>query len=161
MILVGTSHTYQYPGNEVDAQFREMILRVCERHGIQAIAEELSEEALAEKHVTSSICMELADFLSIGHRFVDPNRDQRRAMGVLQESDIRMAHFLSEDEEAIRNDIRASHAARENFWLRELLQLNLWPTLLVCGADHIESFSRTLREEQFAVEVAERDWTST
>lgn len=161
VVLVGTCHTYQYPGNEGEAAFRNMIERICGQYEVRAIAEELSEEAMAENNVATSICKQIAGSLSISHHCVDPSRGQRRRLAIRQENEIRfVAHFSEQDEDAIQEAIRASHSARESLWLDQLLKLDIWPTLFVCGANHIESFSGTLKAKQLAMKIAHRDWAA-
>ncbi len=157
VVVVGTSHTIQI----ADLDLKPFLESLCQEFKVHAIAEEMNEEALAEKNCTASIPMRVASAVQIPHRFCDPNRAERVKLGIRQENDIRISAFpstLPESEVAMR--LAESHARRERHWLEQLRSLNLWPVLFVCGADHVASFCHLLKQKDIAVHIAEEDWAS-
>ncbi len=67
--------------------------------------------------------------------------------------DIRMSGFFSErDPQEIKNDVRASYALREGWWFDGVMELDTWPLLFVCGANHAEPFCGRL--QTFGIEAA-------
>jgi len=134
---------------------------LCREFRVRAIAEELSEEALLEANCASSIAMQVATVMGIDYRFCDPNRTERARLKIEQENDIRAKAFLaspewSESEIAAR--VADTHAKRERFWIKQLCELDLWPALFVCGANHVTSFSDQLASQNFVVHIAVQDW---
>jgi hypothetical protein len=161
VVLVGTSHKYQLPRNPAEQEFRNLLARVCEAYGVQAIAEEMSIEALVQKRAAQSLGEHIADAKGITHRYCDPNNGQRKLLHIRQEQDIRTEAFLNDwDSERLEQEIRAAHAIRERHWLDHLLDLNCWPTLFVCGADHIRSFGGLLDQNGLRAHVVTLDWPS-
>lgn len=157
IIIVGTSHTIQVS----DLELKPFLESLCQEFKVHAVAEEMNEEALAEKHCTASIPMQVASELQIPHRFCDPNMTERVKLGIRQENDIRISAFpctLAEPEVAAC--LAESHAKRERYWLEQLRSLNLWPVLFVCGADHVASFCHLLKQEDIVVHIAAEDWAS-
>jgi hypothetical protein len=157
VVIVGTSHTIQ----TADPQLMRFLEHLCQQFMVQAVAEEMNEEALAEQSCAASIPMQVASALKLPHGFCDPNRAQRRDLGIRQENDIRISAFpatMPESEVAVR--VAESHAKRERYWLDQLCDLSTWPALFVCGADHVASFSQLLKQQGMAVQVAAEDWAS-
>lgn len=159
IVLVGTCHTVQIPENDGAAEFSAFIRTLYNRYGVRAIGEEHNRDALAEKGGTTSVCREIATALDLSHRYCDPTRDQRKALGVLQESNIRIRAWQEEwPPEKIQSEVRASHSIRERWWRDQLVDLNCWPALFICGAEHAPYFRALLEEHGFSVVVAANDW---
>jgi hypothetical protein len=157
--LIGTSHTYQRPGHATEGEFRRLINQACASLKVRAIAEEASLEALAQKHASHSICEEIAKTAGLSHRYCDPNNEQRNALNIRGKQDIEWEGFCDNwSPERIQQEVAASHAIRERYWCAELVHLDCWPLLFVCGADHIDSFCAILKNEDFHVDVIVRDW---
>ena len=159
VIVVGTSHTIQ----TTDPALQPFLVTLCRKFNARAVAEEMSEEALAEKNRDASIPMHVAKALHIRHRFCDPDKTQRAKLDIRQENDLRIEAFLSNctlSEPDIAARVADSHAKRERYWLDQLRDLKVWPVLFVCGADHVASFSQLLKQQGMAVHVAAEDWAS-
>lgn len=157
VIVVGTSHTIQV----ADPELKSYLQSLCQEFKVNAVAEEMSDEDLAEMNCTVSIPMQVANALHIPHRFCDPNSKERVTLGIRQENDIRISAFpstLPESEVAAR--LAESHAKRERYWLEQLRSLNFWPVLFVCGADHVTSFNHLLNQENIVAHIAAEDWAS-
>ena len=159
VIVVGTSHTIQ----TTDLALQPFLENLCQKFNARAVAEEMSEEALAEKDRAASIPMHVAKALQIRHRFCDPDKAQRAKLGIRQENDFRLEAILSNSalsEPEVAACLADSHARRERYWLDQLRDFNVWPVLFVCGADHVASFSQLLKQQDMAVHVAAEDWAS-
>ena len=163
VIVVGTSHSIQLGKNgasgEADEQFTAFLESICHRYRVRVVAEEMNTEALAENKRSTSIPQRLATSLKLEHRFCDPNRSERIALGILQENDIRARAFGSGSSEAeIVACVAESHQKRERYWLDQLRALDRWPVLFVCGADHVGSLATLLEREGIAKLIAAQDW---
>lgn len=169
VFLVGTSHNFQLPvgGPHADgiAQFRFMILDLCRRHDLDAIAEEMNSYALQENDdVKESVAQQVCASLGRRHQFSDPSPDERYKLGIRKDSDIRVEHLLDEwTQEQIESDVLArgrvpSDKIREQYWLKRIQELDAWPLLFICGADHFTSFAALLRAAGLDVVEAHPDW---
>ena len=105
--------------------------------------------------------MEVAKSLSIKHRLVDPDSEQRESLGIIDEEVIGLNITGKKSDEEISKSKSAARTARECYWLREIVDLNSWPTLMICGANHVQSFSEILHQQNISVKIAERDWCHT
>ena len=160
VVIVGTSHNYQIPPTGPAAtEFRAFLGGICNTHLVRAIAEEMSQEALANWHVTRSLCHQLAITAGVPHRYCDLYEAQRRAAGVRHEHEIKVVGFFSRwSTEKIEQEVRASHSIRERHWVKELLDLDNWPVLFICGAEHVLPFQQLPQEKGLSGEVAAHDW---
>lgn len=159
IVLVGTSHTFQYPGTAASVELHQFLERLCAEHHIAAICEELNEDALAEKRETSSVCRNISISRNIAHRYCDPNLDQRKALGILQENPIRIDGWLKGwSQKKIEQEVRASHSIRERYWSDQLAILDKWPVLFVCGAEHTKPFRSLLEQRGLSIRIAACDW---
>jgi len=159
VIVVGTSHTIQI----ADPELKQFLESLCREFNVHAVAEEMSEEALAEKDCAASIPMQVASALQMPHRFCDPNRVERAKLAIRQVNEIRAQAWLSNStlsESEIAERVMESYAKRERYWLEQLRSLNVWPVLFICGADHVASFCNLLKQNSIAAQVAAEDWAS-
>jgi acetylornithine deacetylase/succinyl-diaminopimelate desuccinylase-like protein len=51
-----------------------------------------------------------------------------------------------------------SDQIREQFWLRKIRELDVWPLLLICGANHFTSFAALLSAGHIDVVEVHPDW---
>lgn len=169
VVLVGTDHNFQRsvngPHAEGIAQFRIWIQELCLRHHLAAIAEEMSLYALEENNATESVAQQVCALLGLRHQFSDPaSREERYKLGIRQDNDIRAEHMFDDwTQEQIEADVLArgrvpSDRIRENFWLRKVQELDVWPLLFICGANHFTSFAALLKASCINVVVAHPDW---
>jgi hypothetical protein len=160
--LIGASHAYQYPGNPDADAFEAFIRAIMHSQHFAAIVEEMSLEALSEHGAPLSICKRVADERGTRHCYCDPDRDTRSRNDIRQENEIRVsAHFKGSSEREIREKIRASHDRREQYWLDRIIELDRWPVLFICGADHIGSFCVKVRALGIVANVFISDWVPT
>lgn len=164
VLLIGTNHEYQYQrplaASSGPEQFRAMVAATCQREGVRAITEEWSVDANERKGVQQSVCKEIADALGIAHRYCDPSAKERKALGILiDEADIQLGGFFSgRDPQEVEAEVRDSHARRRRYWLERLFELDVWPLLFVCGANHTEPFRELLQANGIAVRVLFAKW---
>ena len=161
--IIGTNHEYQNGENvtkEDILSFKAYLEFICQQYSIKAIAEEMNREALSEVNQLSSTCESLAEELSIVHRYCDPDRTERKKLGIRQENDVRLNGFSSRmTEEEIRDLIRNENVKRENIWLKHIQEINIFPLLFVCGANHVNSFSKITSSSGFLCNILCDDWT--
>ena len=82
---------------------------------------------------------------------------------IRQENEIRIDAWLSSStlsESEIATRVSEGYVKRERYWLEQLRRLNVWPVLLICGANHVASFCKLLKQQSIAAHVAAEDWTS-
>ena len=70
-----------------------------------------------------------------------------------------MGFYNNWNDDRIKAAIREDNAKREQYWLKRLLELDIWPAIFLCGADHCDSFGSLARESGIQVTVAVADWT--
>ena len=161
--LIGVDHLVQYKGPVPEAirdEFRSYIIKVCRMHGIQAIAEEFSEEALHKVYQsTRDTAHEATEILKIGHRYCDPEEMERAEMGIPYYFDVMQevknkysisSAFIRDDslrkkvEKETADIIRTYWSIREKYWyelIRDIIEL---PILFICGHEHVLRFHSLL-----------------
>lgn len=170
ILILGTSHTYQYgagntwnsdaPCTERDeAAFRQVLVAAISDHDARAVFEEMNEQALAEVRVSVSVPQFVALDMGIKHVFCEPDRAERAKLEIEQENDIRLAAFFSgKSEQDIENALKEQFRKRESVWFERIRGFGVWPVLLVCGANHVPTFSTFLSERGSPFEVLYTDW---
>jgi hypothetical protein len=159
VVLLGTSHRYQYADDPSSAQFTQLINGICDTHSICVIGEEMSAEALQQKQASKSTCEVIANARSLAHKYCDPDNDKRSQLAIRGETEIRLEGFFNNwNKKQIEAAVRASHQIRETYWLQQLVALDLWPALFVCGANHVSEFARLLTSHGMNVHIANADW---
>ena len=164
VFLIATSHEHQRlrlgaqdPGPE---QLRALITTSARQKGVLAIAEEMSTEGLAVHGAHESVGKQVADALELPHRYCDPSSEEREALGVIEDDDIRMSGFFADrDAREVEAAVKASHTIREGRWLEHLLELNTWPVLFIRGANHTEAFRERLEANSIDAHVLFEKWT--
>lgn len=168
VVLVGTDHKFQRPMNgpeiaEIES-FRNAIRELCLRHKVHAIAEEMNLQALQEHKITESVPYQLCGELRLLHQYSDPSLQERKALSIQRDHDIELQGWReSWPRKKISAAIRshgsiASDRIREKEWLRRIQELDGWPLLFVCGADHFAQFSKLLQMAGITVVEAYKDW---
>ena len=131
------------------------------------IKEELMRcgEALEWHKERMSIPQRVAKELSLKPLPCDPNRGQRTKLGIFHENDLRIQPFLNSSppmsEDEIQRQILEGHRKRERYWLEQLQQEvseSEYPVLFICGAKHVDTFSKLLEEHDFNVICICKDW---
>ena len=95
--------------------------------------------------------------------FCDPDSEQRKLLGIEDEGEIELKRdydrSISDDEAQQR--IRVSRTKRELCWLEQLqkkVSESEYPVLFICGAKHVDTFSKLLEENDFNVICICKDW---
>jgi hypothetical protein len=167
--VIGLAHRAQAQKREAqltEAQkaFVDCLRRTIENVRPAFIAEEDSEEALADRHEIS-IAKEIAGEKRIEHRFCDPTREQRRAIGYVDGQTLEIEIFMQDKRglarEEIRNKARAIEIGRffpirERFWLERLNGCRDRHAVFICGDGHIDTFGRLLDSDGVPYKVVER-----
>lgn len=161
--LIGTSHKYQCPGGGANdmslAQFDGFLSQTCLKVGAKAVAEEMSKAALEERGTRASIAQRVCARLRLLHQLSDPPPDVRRQLSIEGVSDLKLKGFMNDwPQERVESEVRQSHDKRELHWISQLLTLNAWPVVFVCGADHVEPFVAKLLAHGLLVEIVCGDW---
>ncbi len=164
VFLIGTDHRYQerqpcFP--EAAHNAFEVLLRRCARENdIRAIAEEHSLDALSGKSLSKTVLESLAAELGFPHKYCDPSIEQNESLGILQEPHIRARDWLNTPptEEQVAEEVACGYRRREAWWMQELLTLNQWPCLFVCGSVHTIPFAKLLERSAIDVHIVAADW---
>lgn len=157
IVLIGTDHNYQKSRSEGSAEFRTYVEKLCDQYGIAAIGEEMSEDAL--KAAPQSVCHQMALSNGLAHRYCDPDQRQRAALNIIDEGHpVALAQMYRWSQEKVDNEIRTLRAIRERYWLDQMIALDIWPALFVCGAEHVRYFRDLAEENGIEVIVAADDW---
>ena len=99
------------------------------------------------------------------HLFCDPDWEERKERKIRYVGHLRNkmddSSIATDEKKKIKRQIRKEDRKRELYWL-ERLRLKVpeseWPVLFICGADHVKTFSRILKENDFDVKHIDDDW---
>jgi hypothetical protein len=184
IFVIGTSHVFQARTSRTtmatQESFKALVQDASTEHRVRLIAEEWSDEGLRIDGVAQTICDEVsAEKLNSKSCYVDPNNDERRELGIEDvghiERQILHSAIMQAPRGARREDIskqtarrtaadprvRASHEKRETEWIRRLKMQDVFPVLLVCGADHVHSFTDLAKRNGLTVTLLHADWQPT
>jgi hypothetical protein len=167
--VIGLAHRaqaqkQQAQRTEAQKAFANCLRRTIENVRPAFIAEEDSEEALADRHEIS-IAKEIADENGIELRLCDPTREQRRAIGYMDGQALEIDIFMHDKRglasEEIRNKARAIEIGRffpirERFWLERLNGCRDRDAVFICGDGHIDTFGRLLDSNGVPYTIVER-----
>lgn len=156
LILIGTSHRFQL-GNDASPEveaFKRFVAISCKQYHVLAIGEEASGSELSSGCLSN--CAQVARDIRISHRYCDPTPEQRSRLHIEDVNDLLMG---KPDIDILRDQrIRASHAARESYWLDQLFVQDIWPTLFILGALHVLPFQGLALGAGIYVRVCSSDW---
>ncbi len=166
IILIGTSHTIQCGSDECSLesiqQFRAYIKECCQSNGIRLVAEEMSCSGLLYHKVDASVAQELASELNISYLATDLDQTERLKLGI-DDYSLGIASSPSgtqSSDPTVRDLLRAkvSDPLRECCWFARILEKDIWPTLFICGADHLGNMVTLMQSVNQDVIVAHRDY---
>jgi hypothetical protein len=178
--IIGTCHSLQVwteakrNGESLDARreaveaFECYLADVAGLLKADMIAEEANEEWVATHgHGASSVAKAVATRLDIQHLFCEPDTEQRLAIGLKIGEELRThVDTISkktgrEWKEIYATEIRKQFAAREAVWLERLegCNPNKRSTILVCGADHVDTFKARLDVKKILANIHCAGWT--
>ena len=150
VFILGTLHSIQCGKNQDSAivgKFKHRVLEVCQTRNVRQIAEEMSLDALSKQGLNRSIPAEIATELRIPHCYCDPGVDERKDLGIIEDNCVELNGWLKDwSEQKIQEMKLLEWEKRENIWLTRLEELNIWPTLFICGSDHACRFHALLQK---------------
>jgi len=169
LFIVGTDHNYQFGAgvrygedhcSEADqAAFAHMLRDLATTLAAEVLAEELNGQALEEVGRTKSVMQLVAAEGAIPHLFCEPDRQERRILGIRVDNEIRISAFPKVlDEHTVQALVSESWRRRELEWLRRLDTVRSKNVLFVCGAQHISTFASLAREHGFECKVVHAAW---
>jgi hypothetical protein len=146
IFLLGTSHPVQCGSNKCSLsaqQFREFVRKHCHFYKIRLLAEEMSNCGLANHGVTASVAQTLASELNIQYLAVDLEDQERKNLGI-DDWDLGIAAappgtFIADKAVLGLLTEKLSNPLREYCWFARILANDSWPTLFICGANHVQS----------------------
>lgn len=169
LYLLGTSHAYQFGAgitfgethcsHSDEERFRSLLKSLVALYGLNGILEEMSLDALAEQKLANSVPKLVADELGTVHAYCEPRIDDRRALGILAENEIRTDMWMNGSETpSLEERIAESFKLRERFWVDRILEVGASPILYVCGANHVASFPAVAGAAGIEVQLIAADW---
>lgn len=164
VVLIGTSHQFQrgHPScsQEEEQQFVDFIQAVCLKYRVAAVGEEMSAQLMIKEPRSETTCATVASRLGLQHTYCEPLPQERAALGIQDKQSLQAEALRQQWPDAKLNaEIRHSFELRESYWLRKLEEMDLWPVVFVCGADHVDSFQAKLNEAGHSIFVAYKDWS--
>ena len=146
IFVLGTNHPLQCgcsPFTELDIEkFRKFIRVLCRANDIKSIAEEMTDYGLKEYSSQNTICQSVALELNIDISHVDIEQELREKLGI---DDLSLSKAAIPDgkvmPDATLKELYVSNLSnpiRECSWLARIIIQNSWPTLLVCGSNHVK-----------------------
>lgn len=170
VVLIGISHSIQR-GDLHAEKYKSYIKDLCNTYHIKAIAEEIDNN-------DTYIASDISSKLSIEHKIIEPTEEEKKDLDILtlNEIDIIMhnKYLLPETptdeprlqswpnsptEDNLPSDIfeefdrmrQYTFRQRESEWLKRIKELNIWPVLVICGADHYQPFKDLLSENSIDI----------
>lgn len=155
IVLIGTSHPIQRDSTRAD--FREYINKNITKYNVDGIAEEID--------VSDSIVSDIAGHLGLEYKIIEPNEQERIALGIDSLNQIEVNIFMEFDDhdslgattkcEALK---QSTFRVREKEWLKRIKTMQGKQLLVICGANHIKPFCELLKNSNFNVVVECELW---
>lgn len=145
IIVLGTSHPLQC-GNEkcsskeLIQEFKQRLEQICKECGIKCIVEEMSPEGLQKHEVENTIAYTLSKDLNLKHHYTDLSIEHIADLCIYIDSF--MLREPTNENKKSKRELLHQHLLnpiRERFWLANILNLNIWPTVFICGSDHVDN----------------------
>lgn len=150
IFLIGVNHEVQYIKKGIDnTKFKLFLKTKIEETKADLIAEEMSGYALKKFGMTNSVPRAVAEELGIKHLYCDPDKNQRKELGILEEKDIiakisggKVLH--PKDQERFIKIRNIMWNKREVFWYQKLMKFRFKKCIFVFGSDHVDNFLNLL-----------------
>lgn len=166
-VVLGANHSVQR-GEFQKNDFHSFLISLCQKENIKSIAEEIND------NVKSIVAKKVCNKLSINHLIIEPNPSDYHMLGITPYDRIRYevmciygldeapsddnntpAEALIEFESRVESE---HNLPREREWLNRILKNNLWPALIICGANHFQSFCSLLSDNGIKVTRSASNW---
>jgi hypothetical protein len=156
IIIFGTDHNLQcgmtdkFSPAEIE-KYKSLIMEACDTHKIKLIAEEMHQAGLTRRNIANTIAFNLCQEHNIEHMHVDLTDDERKPLKIDEHSilDFTLHSFPGIKIHAVINDKiikNISFPIRERCWFARILSINIWPTLFICGENHVENMRVLIRK---------------
>jgi hypothetical protein len=168
LYVVGVHHKYQFgpchafKENLFSAHeaFAVFLKNHCVQLSIKTLAEEINFDARKKWGIKQTVPKRIAEDLCIEHAECDPNEEERKQLGILNEGFVKMNGLINEwSAETVQANIRREYDKREAEWIHRLSQLNHFPVLFVCGSKHSKSFLEKANKHGFNAQLIVEEWT--
>ncbi|MCJ7603986.1 MAG: hypothetical protein MUO63_21130 [Desulfobulbaceae bacterium] len=144
IIILGTSHPLQC-GNkkcseEQNQEFLQLLEQICVGRQIKCIVEEMNSEGLENHDVKNTVAYTLSQKLNLKHQYTDLSIEHIADLCI--HIDSFMFREPTDEMRMSKRELLHRHLLnpiRERYWLANILNLNTWPTLFICGSDHINN----------------------
>jgi hypothetical protein len=170
--IIGTGHHYQFGAgatfgssscsHEDAVAFQSFLISSAGAVNATAICEELSREALKAVDATVSVPETVAANLGLPHLFCDPDRAERRTLGIMDDNQVRVqAEFFERPkptEAEIQERILQHYQLRESEWHRRIIDSGNTKILFICGSNHVDSFLALLQSNGIRGSLLCTDW---
>lgn len=167
VVLLGTNHKIQR-GNDQKDKFQSYLERLVSIYDISVIGEEINDD----NHVFS-VAKSVSESLCIAYIIIEPKPSELGGLKIEQVHEIMyefmMMYDLESESPSMENlspkvykeytsRIQGTYRAREAEWLNRLQELNTWPVLVICGADHYQPFCDLLSSKGIHVVKENSYW---
>lgn len=164
--IVGTNHEFRR-GEQRKREFSSFLQKVCIQFDIQLIAEEINDDAKL------IIARDIAINQGIEHLIIElrPSQYEKHGIKPIQEIEYEVMQVFELDSladpmgisdtagrELDQRIFEQHNSPREKVWLSRIETANLWPVLIICGANHTASFSNLLSHNDILTKVIEQYW---
>ncbi len=165
IFIIGVCHLRQHgllDNESVVNEFTVYIKSFVKERKIVVIAEESSLEYLDEKALSKTPTQVMCDSLNIKHIFADPNRNERRILGIRGRNEIaKDLGIYRSDEKYTPDEINKINLIakpydklREKEWLKRIGGETDKQVIFVCGKDHVKTLTDLLEKSGIQTEIA-------
>jgi hypothetical protein len=159
LVLLGTSHAIQRGESGRPSDLEARLEIVCRDFAVRALGEEMNREVLAKGNTPETVGERVARRLGLAHIYCDPTEAERMSMGTTTVPKIHaQAWRLDWSDEETARQLATHNDLVEGYWFGRIRELDLWPMLFMCGAEHVSSFSRRASQQGHEVVIADKDW---
>lgn len=167
VVLLGTNHSVQR-GEFQKSEFYLYLVSLCQKENIRSIAEEIDENAI------SIVAKQVCNKFSINHLMIDPKPSDYQMLGITPYNRIQYEVMSIYDLDKVPSDdnntptealiefesrVASDHnLPREQVWLNRILTNDVWPVLVICGANHFKSFCNLLTQNGVQVTRCASNW---
>lgn len=156
VILLATNHKIQ-EGERLTDEYLKLIKDLIEKYDIKSIYEEIKDDV---KYITEKFCKEN----SIPHKIIEPNKVEKEILNI--EEAHKLAYriqniydlpspepdtFEGEAKDDYQNQLSEIDREREKEWLKRIVELDTYPSLVIFGADHLAEFSKLLEKNEIEI----------
>ncbi len=164
LYILGTNHPLQC-GSISCAQLRVQafeteVRSLCKKYKIQRVAEEMTKEGLKKHKVTATVGQRVAKDIGAEYQMVDLRQTERRNLSIDDSPVIStvMRYHIAQGGGFREAFDDLADGVRERVWIGRILSGAKWPTLFVCGSNHVISVRRLWRCLGLASKVVHLDY---